>query len=117
MTSGVFGSVRSPIGVSTFTGVTRVVQPAAVPWHVSALSTTVIRLRWARTRSGAGSVGLQPGAPAARLEFSADQQAKVSARERTPSELFATAVSTVWFAVGPLTPEIRATLPSLSLLT
>src|SRR3954449_4600978 len=117
MTSGVFGSVRSPIGVRTFTGVTSVVHPPARVWHVSAFSTTVTRLRCARTRSGAGSDEVQPGAPAARLEFSADQQAKVSARERNPSELCATAVSTVWLAMGPLTPEIRATLPSLSLLT
>src|SRR3954453_562778 len=99
ITSGAFGSVRSPIGVSTLTGVVCAVQlPGA---QVSAFRTTVTRFFCAMTRSGAGSSGVQPGAPAARLALSADQQAKVIARDRAPSVVLVTAVSTVWPAIAP----------------
>src|SRR5437764_9555096 len=112
MTEGLSGSVRRPIGVSTWAGVVRVTQPPGAVWQVSALSTTVIRLVWAITRSGAGSAVLQPGAPAARvalMEARLFQHAKVMARERSPVVVCATAVSTVSLEMGPL-----ATGPALA---
>ena len=78
----------------------------------------MIRFFCATTRSGAVPwPGLQVAAPAAREVLRGDQHAKVIARERRPSVVCAMLVSTVCCERASFTPEMRAMVPSLSLLT
>ena len=105
-TVGFFGSVRSPIGVSTLMFVGWATHPPGAVWHVSAFSTTEMLLFCASTRSGAGSVAVQPGAPAARVTLPVpsverfDQQANVRARDRAPSDESAMLATTVCDAIA-----------------